>query len=127
MDWNNVNVGSSSKFDKLPAINETKEYTIASCEKITKETYPKEKFWVQTREKVLLPDGTFAEKIVDEGWKIRMVTAEGKVLDTNSKPLIYLLKQNNVSKGSKIKIGHIEKGKWTVELIDNGVSEEVSF
>lgn len=103
-----------SKFIKLPKEGgDPVKIHIKSIEKIEGE---KSKYNFHKNENVSLPDGSLVDVKVDQGYRFRLTTFDGKVLEIGSWKPYYAFKKAGVKDGDLVKIFHPAKGEWSVQI-----------
>ena len=99
----------------LPKMGEEAEFEIKELHEV-KSDNPKVNF--SRKEKIVLPDGSTAEKTTDLGYHVEATLKNGKkLIVTNLAAFLNVFKNNNIQDGDHIKVEHPDKGVWKVTKI----------
>jgi hypothetical protein len=96
----------------LPKIGEKAEFEIVEFHEV-KSDKPKLNF--SKKEKILLPDGSSAEKTTDLGYHVEATLKnEKKLIVTNLAAFINVFKNHGIQDGDHIIVEHPAQGEWKV-------------
>lgn len=105
-----------SKFVYLPKVGEEEVFDIKEVRSI-KEGDPR--FHFKQRIKTTLPDGTEGTVEKNLGYHIEAELTNGKILSVSSlAAFLNVFKAHQLNDGMKVKIKHIDKGNWEVEILE---------